>query len=805
MKKMRLVRCVSLIFNLVFLGNIPSLQAAMPSPVMLGEISWAGSSRSTSDEWIELWNQSDQPIQIGQWTLHGAADNGKTLTLPADAIIPPQGTFIISNYAANDLKSVLLSTPNVVTTTVSLSNSVFKIQLIDSNGVLVDEVGDSTTPPAGSSLPIKISMIRDRISGDWKNASVATNLIQGITDLATPGFCDDCQTSDPVQTEPPTDLPTEIPTEAPIEVPIEIPTETPSATTTAEVQEPPSSTTTENIPPPITDTPSTTETIPPPETPSNSTTTEETIPEVPENTSTGTTPQPTETPPVEENETTLNPVILNSSTTSISSPIIESNPPKLFSLLRLNEFMPDPQTGKEWIEIAFLDASNPISLKNCELRDATGTIFKFTELHSIAPTSTPYLYIELPSAKLNNAGDNLSLYGPDGQLIDTITYTESEKGSSWIRFPDMSGNWEMSLEPTPQQINERKLHEPETQTPTTIAASVSATTVPILSINTPAPTSIIKPINTPKTTSATTTTKTVKTQNTPIKALNLASSSTTQKGEKPKTTKAPTATKAKITTKKAAPKTATVKKTVPIILLTEDMLTNPPEQTFRVKVNGFVASPPELLTTHSFILMNAEGRGLKINLPKKFLLPKMGTFVTVIGKLEFDNGNVPHITVSATDSVTENKQASEVPKYRALDLMTYTNEDVWGLVHVSGTVLKIQGKRIHIDINGIETDIIIRPPVNYRAGRLLPGDIIDVIGILDPTGEDPRILPRTFDEIQLLKHVQPKLSATNSPTPQYPSWTPVGAAAGVVLMTEGAKSYKKRRDIKKLEAKLAEF
>ena len=49
---------------LSFLAFGQSAQAAPPREVVFSEIMWMGSSSSSADEWIELYNRSDDEIDL---------------------------------------------------------------------------------------------------------------------------------------------------------------------------------------------------------------------------------------------------------------------------------------------------------------------------------------------------------------------------------------------------------------------------------------------------------------------------------------------------------------------------------------------------------------------------------------------------------------------------------------------------------------------------------------------------------------------------------------------------------------------
>jgi hypothetical protein len=363
-----------------------------------------------------------------------------------------------------------------------------------------------------------------------------------------------------------------------------------------------------------------------------------------------------------------------------------------------------------------------------------------------SPTSTncwTHLFIELSSSKLNNEGDTLSLYDPDGQLLDTTTYSATTKGESYVRYPDSEGNWELTREPTPGVTNQRELPEPEiiqntqvseiTNTPITQSASTSSNpTTPTQQTTT----NTTKTISLPKKDqSKTPTTNPIKKYSEKEPASNASSTK-----ETPKKTNLPTTKTA--TNKSTKPKTTGTKKIDPIYLLTEDMFTQAIEGGIHVKLFGTVANPPGLLKSHAFILINPEGRGLRVNIPKKFRLPEQGMFLSVTGKLEFDDRNIPRITVATTDKITiEKKTKEKTIQPKSTDLLTITNEQAWSFIQTTGTVIRASDRKLRVDFDGIEADVFLNQPLTYRGSRLDAGDRVQINGLLDLSAEDPRIFP----------------------------------------------------------------
>ena len=165
-------------------------QAGVTSSLLIGEVNWAGSSRSIVDEWLELWNRSNQPIDLTGYRLTGAGGS-KDIVFNGSAVIPPFSAFLVANYPASDTKSGLATDPQIVTSTISLPNDKLLLQLFDADGNLVDQAGDGGLPPAGISSSTKSSMIRLQ-DGAWQTATDRQHFDDSVADFGTPGICDGC-------------------------------------------------------------------------------------------------------------------------------------------------------------------------------------------------------------------------------------------------------------------------------------------------------------------------------------------------------------------------------------------------------------------------------------------------------------------------------------------------------------------------------------------------------------------------------------------------------------------------------------
>lgn len=92
----------------------------------------------------------------------------------------------------------------------------------------------------------------------------------------------------------------------------------------------------------------------------------------------------------------------------------------LWSQIKINEVMPDPDTGDEWVEL-YNPTTSSLDLTGgmlCDNRAGTCTIA--TLATTIAPQS--WVVVTILGNKLNNSGDSVLLKNPDGTIVDQVTY-----------------------------------------------------------------------------------------------------------------------------------------------------------------------------------------------------------------------------------------------------------------------------------------------------------------------------------------------------------------------------------------------
>ncbi len=101
--------------------------------VVISEVAWAGTQASPTDEWIELYNASDQPVDLTGWTLiFGEVE--VALGHAADPLLPAGGFFLLERTDDDAVVGV----PADLIYTGSLGNAGGIVRLLDPTGDEVD-------------------------------------------------------------------------------------------------------------------------------------------------------------------------------------------------------------------------------------------------------------------------------------------------------------------------------------------------------------------------------------------------------------------------------------------------------------------------------------------------------------------------------------------------------------------------------------------------------------------------------------------------------------------------------------------
>ena len=127
--------------------------------VVISEISWMGTSASYNDEWIELFNNTANPIDLDGWAIswsHGTTSRVFVIsTVTGNTIIPAEGFYLLER---TDSSTTDILEDQIYTG--ALNNSGEKLELRDNNNILIDETDCSLDWFAGRAAPDYVSMER---------------------------------------------------------------------------------------------------------------------------------------------------------------------------------------------------------------------------------------------------------------------------------------------------------------------------------------------------------------------------------------------------------------------------------------------------------------------------------------------------------------------------------------------------------------------------------------------------------------------------------------------------------------------
>lgn len=179
---------------IIALFLFPSKSFAQIPSVYFNEMMWRGSEISTSDEWIELYNNSSEIIDLSGWQIYNDIKS-EVMTTVQSGQIAPYDHFLVSNNSKDHLfsagESILNTDPDFIDSSISLSNDKFQISLLDESGNKIDQAGDGKKPFFGEFNNCISSMQRSSfadgtISSNWRASENQENLDLTSSSFATP-------------------------------------------------------------------------------------------------------------------------------------------------------------------------------------------------------------------------------------------------------------------------------------------------------------------------------------------------------------------------------------------------------------------------------------------------------------------------------------------------------------------------------------------------------------------------------------------------------------------------------------------
>lgn len=146
------------------------------------------------------------------------------------------------------------------------------------------------------------------------------------------------------------------------------------------------------------------------------------------------------------------------------------------SSIIINEFMPDPSSGNDWIEL-YNPGVNDGDLSGYKLDDIDGGSTPRTIASGSIVPAHGFLAIDV-STILNQSNDSVRLLRPDGTVVDSFPYSSTVKDRTYGRLPD-GGAWYSDLAPSRGASNGSAPTPTATATPTSTAtATATETSIP---------------------------------------------------------------------------------------------------------------------------------------------------------------------------------------------------------------------------------------------------------------------------------------------------------------------------------------
>ncbi len=159
-----------------------------PGDVVINEVMWMGSTVSTSDEWIELKNMTDQDIDLSNWDIENGGVGAGQIEIPNGYTIKANGYFLIMkrkwDESAVDLDADLSKSKGYTHVSgMNLLNDGEQLTLEDGNDTVIDQTPVAPWT-AGANGTLRQSMERNDIPGDGTIAANWHTCVSGAANGA---------------------------------------------------------------------------------------------------------------------------------------------------------------------------------------------------------------------------------------------------------------------------------------------------------------------------------------------------------------------------------------------------------------------------------------------------------------------------------------------------------------------------------------------------------------------------------------------------------------------------------------------
>ncbi|MDD3919124.1 MAG: lamin tail domain-containing protein, partial [Candidatus Pacebacteria bacterium] len=140
------------------------LEESLKTPVVINEVAWMGTDISSSDEWIELKNLTDENVSLYGWQLLDK-DNNIKIVFEEDDVILANDYYLLERTDDTTISSILADKIYVG----ALNNTDESLRLFNNTCQLIDEVKADSDWPAGEaskSMERKSDLTWKTYSGD---------------------------------------------------------------------------------------------------------------------------------------------------------------------------------------------------------------------------------------------------------------------------------------------------------------------------------------------------------------------------------------------------------------------------------------------------------------------------------------------------------------------------------------------------------------------------------------------------------------------------------------------------------------
>ena len=372
--------------------------------------------------------------------------------------------------------------------------------------------------------------------------------------------------------------------------------------------------------------------------------------------------------------------------------------------------------------------NNVIPLGGWQVEDASG---KKTLLPGQPIGFDQYLYVELKGTSMNNDGDTILLRSPGGNIISAVSYASAEKG---VSYGFDGEQYRATSTPTPREKNTfapivQAIDNPPqgdagVQTVSAdepVAREEPAKTPPVI------PTSDSRgdaPHESPHESTGTHPTKTDAAFEQPTYSI----AATHETASEPKTETAKTASKTRTATWY---KPATVTKAREL-----------PRDT-NIRVQGVVSVPPGIFAKQFFYIDGLQIYSYHAMFPE--LSP--GMVIEVRGTVSENRGE-KRVKIQAPDAIRVLEEQGEVLPQQ----VTRLSEDLVGfLVQMRGFVESVTATGIVLATNGERIELEMKEGTGVVTDALSSGMEIEVVGVVVPSGEQLKLLPRFQSDLRTIE------------------------------------------------------